>query len=78
MYCVLFFIRMITSVKNNSDTIQMDLSQVPVFEKIILSLEGELLERRIFQVRRTEICFALIVFLFFFKELYGTNFRRTS
>lgn len=43
------FKRIITSLKNNTDKIQMDMSRVPSFEKILAALDGQLLEGRIFQ-----------------------------
>ncbi|CAF0996554.1 unnamed protein product, partial [Didymodactylos carnosus] len=43
------FKRMITSIKNNPDKVQTDLSRLPAFEKILVALEGQLLDGRIFQ-----------------------------
>ncbi|CAF3374323.1 unnamed protein product [Rotaria sp. Silwood1] len=43
------FKRIITSVKNNVDKVQIDLSRLPAFEKILVALEGQLLDGRIFQ-----------------------------
>ena len=42
--------RMISSIKNNADKVQLDLSKLPSFEKILIALEGQLLDGRIFQV----------------------------
>lgn len=42
--------RIITSVKNNTDKVQLDLSRIASFEKILGILEGQLLDGRIFQV----------------------------
>jgi len=42
----------IISVKNNTDKVQIDLSRIPSFEKILGALEGQLLDGRIFQVRK--------------------------
>ena len=50
MMSVLCFFSIITSIKNNSDKVQLDLSRLPSFEKILVALEGQLLEGRIFQV----------------------------
>ena len=41
---------MISSIKNNADKVQLDLSRLPSFEKILIALEGQLLDGRIFQV----------------------------
>ncbi|CAF0880881.1 unnamed protein product [Rotaria sordida] len=43
------FKRIITSIKNNVDKVQIDLSRLPSFEKILVALEGQLLDGRIFQ-----------------------------
>jgi len=42
------FKRIITSVKNNSDKVQLDFTRLPSFEKILVALEGQLLDGRIF------------------------------
>jgi hypothetical protein len=49
-----FFIEyfsIITSIKNNTDKVQIDLSRLPSFEKILGVLEGQLLDGHIFQVK---------------------------
>ena len=43
--------RIITSIKNNVDKIKIDLSRLPSFEKILVALEGQLLDGHIFQVK---------------------------
>lgn len=45
------YFRIVTSVKNNADKVQLDLSRLPSFEKILGALEGQLLDGRIFQVK---------------------------
>jgi WASH complex subunit 7 len=42
------FKRILTSIKNNTDKVQIDVSRIPSFEKILVALEGQLLDGRIF------------------------------
>jgi hypothetical protein len=44
------YFSIITSIKNNTDKVQIDLSRIPSFEKILVALEGQLLDGHIFQV----------------------------
>ena len=64
---------MIASVKNNTDKVQIDVSRMLSFEKILSILEGQLLEGRIFQVKNSlDLRFSLGNFLL---ELCRTNLR---
>lgn len=51
------YFSIITSIKNNTDKVQIDLSRIPSFEKILGALEGQLLDGRIFQVKQQTFIF---------------------
>jgi hypothetical protein len=52
----------IISVKNNTDKVQIDLSRIPSFEKILGALEGQLLDGRIFQVKNKKKFLKIFIF----------------
>ena len=57
-----FVFSILTSIRSNADKVQIDLTRLPSFEKILAALEGQLLDGRIFQVRRFSLCSAFDLF----------------
>lgn len=68
-FFIFYFINssIITSIKNNTDKVQIDLSRIPSFEKILVALEGQLLDGHIFQVEKTKFIFFVKIDFGFFR-----------